>query len=79
MTGRMVDNDLTVLVAAVREWQHNPRVRSIRCIVDPAHRPLEPIVTDGRVILQCPDCVYSQGYIPSSVLHAFTHRAFERT
>ena len=78
MSGQVVDANLTILVAAVREWQHNPRVRPIRCVVDPTHPPLEPLVTNDRVVLQCPHCLYSQGYIPSSVLHAFTHRSLDR-
>jgi hypothetical protein len=75
----MDDGRLEMLVAAVRERQGQPLVRPLRCGNDATHRPLEPLVTNGRVILQCPDCPYCQDYIPSSVLHAFSNHLFEPT
>ena len=65
-------------IAAVQEWQRNPRVHPLRCGLDTRHRPLEALDEAGQVILRCPDCDYVQRYIPASVLHAFWKRSVER-
>lgn len=74
----MDDRRTESAIAAVREWQRNPRVNPLRCGVDARHRPLEPHEEADQVVLRCPDCDYVQRYIPASVLHAFWKRSFER-
>jgi hypothetical protein len=65
-------------IAAIREWQRNPRVHPLRCGHEVRHRPLEAHAEGDQVLLRCPDCDYVQRYIPASVLHAFWKRALER-
>jgi hypothetical protein len=74
----MNDRHPESVIAAVREWQRDPRVRPLLCGANEKHRPLEPAEIDGRVILRCPDCAYRQDYIPSSVMHAFWTGALQQ-
>jgi hypothetical protein len=55
------------IIAAVKAWQASPHVHPLTCGKDSSHAKLTPQVSDGAVILVCPDCDYRQVTIPEAV------------
>lgn len=54
------------LIDQIIEHQNNPNLHPLTCGNDSNHTPLIPIRdADGTIILICPDCIYTQKYIPS--------------
>jgi len=55
------------ILEKVRAWQACEYVHPLTC-GHGCHTNLEPVVQDNGVILVCPDCDYTQDWIPTVVL-----------
>jgi len=60
--------DPKAVMERVRHWQNNLNVQPLTCGNDTNHRKLEPVESNGLVVLCCPDCGYEQPEIPAVVL-----------
>ena len=56
------------ILEAVRAWQTSG-AHPLTCAVN-RHRPLEPVVEGGEVVLRCLDCDYRQRTIPHDLIRA---------
>lgn len=55
-------------IQRIRDHQNCDRVHPLTCRHGHAHRNLEPVERDGKVILICLDCDYVQGWVPGIVV-----------
>lgn len=58
------------IIRIVKKWQEGPLVHEMTCDVDNRHLPLQPVERDGKVVLRCPTCKWTQEHIPEAVLTA---------
>ena len=56
------------IIRIVNKWQGAGFVHELTCGNDSRHEALVPEERNGKVILICPTCDYTQEYIPDSVL-----------
>lgn len=58
------------ITAAIVFWQKSSHFHPLTCGNDSSHALLEPALNEetSEIFLICPDCDYTQTYIPNSVL-----------
>lgn len=57
-------------LGAIKKYQSCPFVHPLTCGNDSGHDLLKGIVIKGKVMLICPDCDYTQNWIPEYVFTA---------
>jgi hypothetical protein len=70
----LIKTDL--ILKAVEDWQAN-ELHPLTCGHDSDHKILKPIKQDGKVILICPDCTYTQDWVPRMVVQALIDKERE--
>ncbi len=56
------------IVRMILNWQTNPNAPRLKCRKDARHHELVPVERQGRVLLVCTDCDYTQTWVPGEVL-----------
>lgn len=55
------------VINSVKMWQTEEMLHPLTCGNDSNHLPLEPKEENGKVILVCSECDYTQDFIPPVV------------
>lgn len=58
------------IIRIVGKWQANGLFHELTCGADSRHLPLEAVERDGKVVLVCPTCAWTQEHIHEAVLGA---------
>lgn len=61
------------IIVKVNQWQNAGFVHPLTCGNDSQHQNLVPKEKDGKVILICLDCAYTQKWIPPVVLSDYVN------
>ena len=56
------------IIKRVNSWQNAGFVHPLTCGNSSKHDNLYPDIENGKVILRCPNCKYTQSNIPPSIL-----------
>jgi len=57
-------------VKAIEEWQCNPEVHQLTCGNNSLHKFLKVVVSHDYVFLACPNCNYTQDWVPDIVIES---------
>lgn len=63
-----------IILERINIWQRKPVFHQLTCGKDSKHALLEGSISNNKVVLHCPDCEYTQTYIPK----LFLSNEFER-
>lgn len=62
------------IIAAVEDWQSADFFHPLTCGNKSSHSPLRAIEVNGKVILKCLDCDYTQNWIPDVIIKQYEDR-----
>jgi len=57
------------MIQNINDWQECDVTHEMTCGNDSSHKPLYPVEEDGKIIMKCHDCDWSQEHIPKCVLN----------
>lgn len=63
-------------IEKIEKWQKSPYTHELTCGEYDCQGILEPIELDNKVVLVCPECNYTQSYIPECVYN-IDYKQFE--
>lgn len=67
------------ILESVRDWQNNSQVEPLVCANDACGEHLDGKLAKGKVVLACPLCGYTQGWVPDAVISSFLRQKKQAT